>query len=111
MTLAPHIAALKMDVGSARPSSGTRLRLDCAASVLGALYVAHGAGFGAKIIQKSSVTNLLNARANFYFIDGAFARPLVCEALETLDGAGVEIAVCAANSIFDILDRISKETV
>lgn len=106
LTLNRQIAALRRDVGGSRGfSCATGLRLDCAGSVLGALYVAHGSGFGAKVIQKNLASNLQNACSSYYSMDCSFQWPLVCEALETIGSTSIETASCAANAVFALLDR------
>lgn len=110
LSLAPQIAALSDDVGVCR-TIGISLELNCHASVLGALYVAHGAAFGAKVIAKNLATSLPDARSSYYQMNSAKVWPDVCEALEALNPSDVEAAIGAANAVFDVLSRAVSQRV
>lgn len=100
LSLASKIAALKADIGELPCTAAAALRLDSSAAVLGGLYVAHGSGFGARVLGKAIRGSLPDAAISYY----EFAEPLVwkhlCTHLENLQEEEVAVAIDGANQVF-----------
>lgn len=99
LSLRGAIRALQADIGN-RDFEEVDLGLRTSAQTLGALYVAHGSSFGAKVIGRNLRAVLPEASVAFYAQKSKTAWQKLILTLDALSGTEVDQAVLGAQSTF-----------